>query len=98
MSATAARTTPQPGTCGARRRRWPGPRPPHPRTHRTACWRCRMIPPAPTATVQDAVPADDAEWIDQAQLTRAQKALLALSAEVARQLAEDHDVCVRPLA
>jgi hypothetical protein len=36
--------------------------------------------------------------IDQAQLTRAQKALLALSGDVARQLAEDHGVCVRPLA
>jgi hypothetical protein len=36
--------------------------------------------------------------IDQSQLTRAQKALLALSGDVARQLAEDHGVCVRPLA
>jgi hypothetical protein len=36
--------------------------------------------------------------IDQAQITRAQKALLALSGDVARQLAEDHGVCVRPLA
>lgn len=36
--------------------------------------------------------------IDQDQLTRAQKALLALSGDVARQLAEDHGVCVRPLA
>jgi hypothetical protein len=36
--------------------------------------------------------------IDQDQLTRAQKALLALSGDVAVQLAEDHGVCVRPLA
>ncbi len=36
--------------------------------------------------------------IDQDQLTRAQKALLALSGDVARQLAEDHGVCIRPLA
>ena len=39
-----------------------------------------------------------AEWVDQDQLTRAQKALLALSGDVAQQLAEDHGVCVRPLA
>jgi hypothetical protein len=38
------------------------------------------------------------EVIDQDQLTRAQKALLALSGDVARQLAEEHGVCVRPLA
>jgi hypothetical protein len=38
------------------------------------------------------------ETIDQDQLTRAQKALLALTGDVARQLAEDHGVCVRPLA
>ena len=36
--------------------------------------------------------------VDQDQLTRAQKALLALSGDVAQQLAEDHGVCVRPLA
>ncbi|MFC4945672.1 replication initiator [Pseudonocardia sp. GCM10023141] len=36
--------------------------------------------------------------VDQDQLTRAQKALLAISGDVARQLAEDHGVCVRPLA
>ena len=36
--------------------------------------------------------------VDQDQLTRAQKALLALSGEVAARLAEDHGVCVRPLA
>ena len=38
------------------------------------------------------------EWVDQDQLTRAQKALLALSGDVAHHLAEDHGVCVRPLA
>ncbi len=36
--------------------------------------------------------------VDQESMTRAQKAMLALSAEVATQLAEDHGVCVRPLA
>jgi len=36
--------------------------------------------------------------IDQASMTRAQKAMLALSNEVATQLAEDHGVCTRPLA
>ncbi|MGQ0480587.1 MAG: replication initiator [Pseudonocardia sp.] len=36
--------------------------------------------------------------VDQEQLTRAQRALLALSGEVAQQLAEEHGVCVRPLA
>ena len=41
---------------------------------------------------------EPAEWVDQDQLTRAQKALLALSNDVADQLAEDHGVCVRPLA
>jgi hypothetical protein len=41
---------------------------------------------------------DRSSSIDQDQLTRAQKALLALSGDVARQLAEDHGVCVRPLA
>ncbi|MFC5994299.1 replication initiator [Pseudonocardia hispaniensis] len=40
----------------------------------------------------------DGQPLDQERLTRAQKALLALSDEVARQLAEDHGVCVRPLA
>ncbi|WP_337832518.1 replication initiator [Pseudonocardia sp. TMWB2A] len=38
------------------------------------------------------------EPIDQDKLTRAQKAMLALSNEVATQLAEDHGVCTRPLA
>ncbi len=52
----------------------------------------------------DAAPAVDGsggegeQWVDQDQLTRAQKALLALSGDVAQQLAEDHGVCVRPLA
>ncbi|OJY49542.1 MAG: replication initiator protein [Pseudonocardia sp. 73-21] len=36
--------------------------------------------------------------MEQDQLTRAQKALLALTGDVARQLAEEHGVCVRPLA
>jgi hypothetical protein len=40
----------------------------------------------------------EGQVIDQDQLTRAQKALLALSGDVARQLAEDHGVCIRPLA
>ena len=44
------------------------------------------------------IPAGQAGWVDQDQLTRAQKALLALTGDVARQLAEDHGVCVRPLA
>ncbi|SFM58600.1 hypothetical protein SAMN05216207_1001203 [Pseudonocardia ammonioxydans] len=43
-------------------------------------------------------PETTAEPIDQDQLTRAQKAMLALSNDVATQLAEDHGVCVRPLA
>ncbi|HTK66808.1 MAG TPA: replication initiator [Pseudonocardia sp.] len=38
------------------------------------------------------------DLIDQDQLTRAQKALLALSADVAEQLAIEYGVCVRPLA
>ena len=42
--------------------------------------------------------AGTTEYIDQDLLTCAQKALLALSGDVARQLAEDHGVCVRPLA
>jgi hypothetical protein len=40
----------------------------------------------------------NAEVVDQDQMTRAQKALLAITGDVARQLAEDHGVCVRPLA
>ncbi|MCY7341689.1 MAG: replication initiator protein [Pseudonocardia sp.] len=36
--------------------------------------------------------------VEHDQLTRAQKALMALSGDVARQLAEDHGVCTRPLA
>lgn len=43
-------------------------------------------------------PVPNAGWIDEDQLTRAQKALLALSGDVARQLAEDHGVCVRLMA
>ncbi|MFP5069489.1 replication initiator [Pseudonocardia nantongensis] len=43
-------------------------------------------------------PETTSEPIDQDQLTRAQKAMLALSNDVATQLAEDHGVCVRPLA
>jgi hypothetical protein len=41
---------------------------------------------------------EETVWVEQDQLTRAQRALLALSTDVARQLAEDHGVCVRPLA
>jgi hypothetical protein len=56
---------------------------------------------APTAVAPDgsldSSPASG-EWIEQDQLTRAQKALLALSGEVAEQLARDHGVCIRPLA
>ena len=36
--------------------------------------------------------------IDIAQMTRAQRAALPISAEVARALAEQHGVCIRPLA
>ena len=43
-------------------------------------------------------PTDETSVVDQSQLTRAQKALLALSGDVARELAEEHGVCVRPLA
>ena len=50
------------------------------------------------AAVATEQPGGGAEWVDQDQLTRAQKALLALSGDVAHQLAEDHGVCVRPLA
>ena len=42
--------------------------------------------------------SDRTGWVDQDQLTRAQKALLAHSGDVAERLAEDHGVCVRPLA
>jgi hypothetical protein len=41
---------------------------------------------------------DQAPVIDQDQMTRAQKALLALTGDVAKKLAEDHGVCVRPMA
>jgi hypothetical protein len=54
---------------------------------------------APTIPGAPAGPPEvGTEWIDQDQLTRAQKALLALSGEVAEQLARDHGVCIRPLA
>jgi hypothetical protein len=52
-----------------------------------------------TAGSSGAATADGGQgWVDQDQLSRAQKALLALSGDVARELAEDHGVCVRPLA
>jgi hypothetical protein len=60
-----------------------------------------MTPPPSVDSTQEAPGAAggrDAAWVDQDELTRAQKALLALSGEVARQLAEDHGVCIRPLA
>ena len=54
---------------------------------------------APTAATTDpARGPDGTQTVDPDQLTRAQKALLALTGDVARQLAEDHGVCVRPLA
>jgi hypothetical protein len=40
----------------------------------------------------------DPAGIDVAQMTRAQRAALPISADVARALAEQHGVCVRPLA
>jgi hypothetical protein len=49
-------------------------------------------------TLPEGVPTDSAGHVDQDSLTRAQKALLALSDEVAQRLAEDNGVCVRPLA
>ena len=52
----------------------------------------------PNAPALAAGRASEPEWVDQEQLTRAQKALLALSGDVAKQLAEDHGVCVRPMA
>lgn len=58
-----------------------------PRDARPTHRRCRVTAPeSPTVPV------------DQDKLTRAQKAMLALSNEVATQLAEDHGVCTRPLA
>ena len=48
-----------------------------------------------TTTTESAAPAG---VVEHDQLTRAQKALLALTGDVARQLAEEHGVCVRPLA
>lgn len=50
-----------------------------------------------TDTTTEAVDGS-AGYVDHDQLTRAQKALMALSGDVARQLAEQHGVCVRPLA
>jgi hypothetical protein len=40
----------------------------------------------------------DATSLDAAQMTRAQRAALPLSADVAHALAEQHGVCTRPLA
>jgi hypothetical protein len=40
----------------------------------------------------------DPAGIDVAQMTRAQRAALPISADVARALAEQHGVCIRPLA
>ncbi len=51
-----------------------------------------------TSTEQQQSGGPDGQVIDHDQLTRAQKALLALSGDVARQLAKDHGVCIRPLA
>ncbi|MEU7811478.1 replication initiator [Pseudonocardia sp. NPDC049154] len=49
-------------------------------------------------TLPDGIPINAAGHVDQDSLTRAQKALLALSDDVAQRLAEDNGVCVRPLA
>ncbi|WP_224393031.1 replication initiator [Pseudonocardia sp. ICBG1293] len=49
-------------------------------------------------TNADTDSATGREPIDQDTLSRVQKAMLALSDDVAVQLAEDHGVCVRPLA
>ncbi|MCA1694205.1 MAG: replication initiator protein, partial [Actinobacteria bacterium] len=40
----------------------------------------------------------DPETLDVGRMTRAQRAALPLSAEVAQALAEQHGVCIRPLA
>jgi hypothetical protein len=40
----------------------------------------------------------DLSTLDVARMTRAQRAALPLSADVARVLAEEHGVCIRPLA
>lgn len=55
-------------------------------------------PGAELATAEPDTSAAEPEWVDQEQLTRAQKALLALSGDVAQRLAEEHGVCIRPLA
>jgi S-DNA-T family DNA segregation ATPase FtsK/SpoIIIE len=63
--------------------------------------RCRMTTTETTqhdTTKNDTAQNGTDEAVDQDTLTRAQKALLALSNDVATQLAEDHGVCVRPLA
>ena len=39
-----------------------------------------------------------ATTLDTAQMTRAQRAVLPLTADVAQALAEQHGVCIRPLA
>ena len=54
--------------------------------------------PAVTPTTATSPGPDRTQCADLDQLTRAQKALLTLAGDVARQLAEDHGVCVRPLA
>ena len=51
-----------------------------------------------TTTTGASADPDGTVWVEQDQLTHAQRALLALSTDVARQLGEDHGVCVRPLA
>src|ERR1700712_758994 len=43
-------------------------------------------------------PAPDPAGVDVARMTRAQRAALPISADVARALAEQHGVCIRPLA
>lgn len=49
-------------------------------------------------TTTDTTTEIPAGTVDHDQLTRAQKALMALTGDVAQQLAEDHGVCIRPLA
>lgn len=55
-----------------------------------------MTPDLSSPVAEDAPAATGS--IDPDRLTRAQKALLTLTGDVARQLAEDHGLCVRPLA
>ena len=76
----------------------PAPTPRRPPSDRR---RCGLMTPelATNAATTDAAPGlDETPVVDPDQLTRAQKALLTLTGDVARQLAEDHGVCVRPLA